>query len=486
MRIFTGGVVAETNTFAPFPTGLASFQEGLLLRRGEGVTEPDRMDICRVFIERAAALGWEVFAGLRAIAQAGGRIPQPVYEALRDELLDDLRAATPVDAVLLGLHGAMVATGEDDGEGDILARVRGIVGPDVPIGVHHDPHAHLTARMVENADVIRMWRHYPHTDIAERAGEVFDLIAARLAGAPRAIPVVHDCGMAQMLHTTREPMRAFVGRLGALESRDGIQSISIAHSFPWGDVPDMGTKVLVYAENERYREKAESLAAELGQELWELREAIAVPMLSLDDALDRGFGSMAAPVVIADGSDNPGSGAPGDSTYFLRRLLERGDSDWAIGYLYDPQALRIAFEAGPGAQIRLRIGGKICQLSGEPVDVDGTVSALARNVEQRLGEVVTDSGDAAAIDLGDNRHIVLISVRAQTASRNVFDDVSVDLGGKRVVIVKSANHFHASFSEVAGEILYTAAPGVVTPDLRSLAYRHADTTLWPLCAAREH
>lgn len=127
----------------------------------------------------------------------------------------------------------------------------------------------------------------------------------------------------------------------------------------------------------------------------------------------------------------------------------------------------------------------MCELSGEPVDVDGTVSALARSTEQRLGEVVVDSGDAAAIDLGQNRQVVLISTRAQTASRNVFEELGVDLGKKDVVVVKSANHFHASFSEVAGEILYSAAPGVVTPDVQSLSYRYADTTLWPLSGAHD-
>lgn len=480
MKIFTGGLVAETNTFAPFPTGLESFREALLLRRGEGTTEPDRMDICRVFLEKATALGWEVAAGLRAIAQAGGRIPQPVYEALRDELLDDLRASMPVDAVLLGLHGAMVADEENDGEGDIIERMREIVGPSVPIGVHHDPHAHLTHRMVDNADVIRIWKHYPHTDIAERAGEVFDLIKARLEGAPRAIPVVYECKMAQMLHTTREPMRAFVDKVSSLEGKDGIQSISIVHSFPWGDVPQMGAKVLVYAENERSRTRAEKLAAALGQELWDIREEVAIPFLTIDEALDKGFASNTSPVVISDGSDNPGGGAPGDSTFFLARLIERGERDWALGYLYDPQALRIAFDAGMGGRIRLRVGGKTCELSGEPVDIDCTVSGLRRSVRQRLGSVVEESGDAVALDLGDNRHLVLIGRRTQTVSHEVFGELGVDLAGRRVVIVKSAHHFYASFSELTREILYAAAPGVVTPELKSLPYRLADTTMWPL------
>jgi microcystin degradation protein MlrC len=485
MKIFTGGFATETNTFSPIPAGRATFEEGLFLRRGEEPDPPRGFDLSQPIVRRARELGWEVAIGLRTFAQPAGRIVQSCYESLRDELLDDLREAMPVDAVLLFLHGAMASEQENDGEGDLLELARGLVGPDVPIGVHIDPHCHLTSRMVDNADVIRIWKEYPHVDIVERAEEVFDLIRARLEGAPRAIPVVHDCRMTQMFHTTREPMRGFVDRATALEGKDGIQSVNVAHSFPWGDVPDLGTKVLVYADDESAVPRAESLAAELGRELWDMRETAGTPYLSLEESLDRAYAASEGPVVISDGPDNAGGGAPSDSTYFLARLLERDDRDWAVGYLYDPQVVRYAHEAGVGARLALRIGGKTCPLSGDPVDVVGKVSGLAAEAIIRFGDLEIPVGDAAAIDLGGNRHVVVNALRTQTFDPSLYTQLGVDLSSKQVVTVKSSQHFHARFADIAADILYAAPPGVVTPDLKSLPYRFADTTIWPLADWRE-
>ncbi|MEM1111548.1 MAG: M81 family metallopeptidase [Pseudomonadota bacterium] len=479
-RVFVAGYLTETNTFAPFPTGIATFKEMMWFERGEAAEEPSRADVCYEYISRARALGWDVVAGLRTFAQPGGRIPQPVYEKLRDEILNHLRESLPVDAVLLAVHGAMVADGECDGEGDLIARCRDIVGEAVPIGVHHDPHAHLTRKMVENADVIRIWKEYPHTDIAERCAEVFELIKRRLEGAPRARPVLYDCRMAQMLHTTREPMQGFVAKCKALEGKNGIQGVNIVHSFPWGDVPDMGTRVLVYAETEADVPAAEALAEALGKELWNMKEACAVPFLSIDESLDRAYGAVEGPVVIADSPDNPGGGAPGDSTYFLQRLLERGERDWAIGYLCDSQTVRIAIEAGKGASLQLRLGGKTCELSGEPVDLKVRVAAIAHDCEQAFGAQRMIAGDAVALELGDNRTIVAISIRTQAFDPGLFDELGVSLEDKKAIIVKSSQHFYALFAPRAAEVLYAAPPGVVTPQLASLPYEFADTSIWPL------
>jgi len=487
MKIFTGGLFTETNTFAPFPTGMATFKEFLFLRRNEGIDPPLENDWCRTFIERAQNEGWDVVAGLRSFALPAGRVPQACYEELRKEFLDDLQSALPVDAVLLSLHGAMVIEGEHDGEGDMLRAVREIVGADVPIGVHLDPHCHLTSKMIENADVIKIWKEYPHTDSAERASEVFDLIQARLSGAPRAIPVVHDCRMTQMFHTTREPMRSFVDKIIELEGKDGIQTISIVHSFPWGDSPDMGTKVLVYADDSSSLPQAKILAAQLGQEIWDMREAVGIPFVGLEESLDLAYAAPDGPVVISDGPDNPGGGAPCDATWFLTCLLERDESDWALGYLFDPQAVRIAIEAGEGATLSLRVGGKTCELSGNPVDIKCRVSGIVRDATQWLGEQqVFPAGDAVALDLAGNRHIVLVTLRNQTLDRDLFGQLGVDLSLKQAVIVKSSQHFHASFSKIATEILYAAPPGVVTPDFKSLPYEFADTTIWPLANYQEH
>lgn len=479
-KLFTAGIMTETNTFAPFPSGLADFKEALYLKRGEGIAQAIESDFCRTFIDRALALDWEVATGLRAFAQPAGRVTRATYALLRSELLDDLKAAMPVDAVLLTLHGAMVADGEDDCEGDILRAVRDLVGEDIPVGVQLDPHCHLSDRMVAAADLIHIWKEYPHTDIAVRAGELFDRIQQRLEGAPRPVPVVKECGMTQIFHTTREPMRSFVDRLIALEGRDGIQTISIAHSFPWGDVPTMGTKVLVYADSKSSVDQATALANTLGQELWAMRNEVSIPYISLEGTLELAYQGEAGALVISDGADNPGGGAPCDSTYFLSRLLERGDENWAIGFLYDPGAVRIAMEAGLDAHISLRVGGKTCALSGQPVDITGRVSGIVTNAAMNFSGLAFAVGDAVAIDLGGNRFIGLISQRNQTYSRSLFDELGVALEDKQAVVVKSSQHFYTSFAEIARDIVYAESPGVVTNDFKSLPYQRADTTLWPL------
>lgn len=195
------------------------------------------------------------------------------YETLRDELLQDLRNAGPVDVALFGLHGAMVADGYDDCEGDLLRRAREIVGPDTVIGAELDPHCHLTATMMESADLIVCYKEYPHTDILDRAYELVDLCVAKAEGRIRPARGVFDCQLISVMHTSREPMRGFVDKLMAMEGKNGVLSISIAHGFPWGDTADMGAKVLVYTDGDAGR--AEALARELGQEIIGFREQLS-------------------------------------------------------------------------------------------------------------------------------------------------------------------------------------------------------------------
>ena len=245
---------------------------------------------------RGKAQGWTLLEGVVAAAQPSGITTRAAYETLRDELLADLKAALPVDMVLLGLHGAMVADGYDDCEGDVLQRVRAIVGPKVVVGAELDPHNHLSAAMVEHADVLVAFKEYPHTDILERALELVDLCQAKAEGRMQPVASVVDTGGLVVMHTSREPARGFVDRIMALEGQDGILSISISHGFPWGDVPDMGTKVLVYsdAQADPGAAKGQALARQLADELTALRHALDVPMPGIDEALDQAWPSMAA------------------------------------------------------------------------------------------------------------------------------------------------------------------------------------------------
>ncbi len=479
MRVFTGALATETNTFGPMPTGLSSFKDFGYFRAGQypsgGTMLSGPVWAAR---KRGAELGWELIEGMVAEAQPSGTTTRHAYETLRDELLGDLRAALPVDIVLLGLHGAMVADGYDDCEGDLLARVRSIVGPEVVVGAELDNHCHLTAEMVSNADVLIAFKEYPHTDVQDRALELVDLCVRKADGLVRPVAAMVDCDMIVTMHTSREPARSIVDRIKRLEGHDGVLSISIAHGFAWGDVPGMGTKILVYTDGDEVRAKA--LAQQLADELIAQRKALAIPFLDIESALDAAIDFKGGPVVIADCSDNAGGGAASDSTFILRRILERSIAGVALGPVWDPVAVRIAFEAGVGAKLPLRVGGKIGPLSGEPLDLQCTVKALRPHmVMHGLGGTTMALGDCALVE-ADGIEIVLVTLRHQAMGVDLFTQLGCDPSAKKLVVVKSAQHFYAAFAPIARHVIYASGPGSVALDFTSLPYSNVRRPRWPL------
>jgi len=287
-----------------------------------------------------------------------------------------------------------------------------------------------------------------------------------------------DCGMIVTLHTSREPARGFVDRIQAMEGRDGILSISITHGFAWGDVEHMGTQVLVYADGDPA--KAEATARRLADELIGLRDQLVMRFPSIDEALDQALAFDGGPVVLADGADNPGGGASGDSTFILRRLLERGIRNVALGPLWDPVAARIAFEAGEGARLPLRVGGKIGPLSGDPVDTMCTVRKAIPDMKMTgLAGTPMDMGDSVLVETA-GIEIMLASLRNQAMGTDLFTQLGCDLAKKKIVVVKSSQHFYAAFSKIAKHVIYVGAPGVVTADLDSLPYTKIRRPKWPL------
>ena len=485
MRVFTAALATETNTFAPVPTGLASFKDREYFPAGQ---HPNHITGSAgplwALREVSAAKGWTVIEGMVASAQPGGTTTRHAYETLRDELLADLRAALPVDMALIGLHGAMVAEGYDDCEGDLLARVRALVGPDAVVGAEIDPHNHLSAAMVQHADVLVSFKEYPHTDVLERGRELVTLCEATAQRRIKPVAAAVDCRMVVPFHTTRQPARGLVDRIQAMEGRNGVLSISLTHGFSLGDVPDMGTKVLVYCDGmaspATALAQAQTLAQTLADEIISLRDQLAVRYLSIDEALDAALAFDGAPVVLADRADNPGSGAPGDSTFILRRMLERGISGAAMGPMWDPVAVRTAFEAGEGARLSLRVGGKIGPASGDPLDLDCTVKVLRREHQMSgLSGSPVAVGDTAWIECA-GIDIVLTSLRRQATGTDLFSGLGCELSQRKIVVVKSAQHFHASFAKVARQILYVGAPGAATPFLHTLPYRKIRRPMWPL------
>jgi microcystin degradation protein MlrC len=478
MRLFAASLATETNTFSPIPTSRANFEASAYFPAGQ---HPDRATHTTaplyVARQRAKREGFELVEGSCFWAEPSGTCAKADYEEMRDEILVQLKAAMPVDGVLLGLHGAMVAHGYDDCEGDIIEHVRAIVGPSVPIGVELDPHCHLTEKRVRLANAVILYKEYPHIDFVERAEELVEIILGTIRGTIKPVMSLYDCRMIELVPTTREPGRSFVDRMSALEGKDGILSVSLAHGFQQGDVPEIGTRVLVITDNDKA--KGDALAAKLGEEFRSLKGQFAPPVTPLDEALDRALGGAAnGPRVIADSTDNAGGGAASDNTNIIHRLRERGIGDAAVGPVWDPVAVEFCLTAGVGATIPLRFGGKAASTSGTPVDGEVTVLGAVRNGTQSFGTAKVPIGNAVGIRI-DGIDVALLSHRTQALGLEIFTSVGIDPTQKRIVSVKSTNHFHAAYGPIASEVIYTDGGGPSHLDVRKYPYRKINRPLWP-------
>ena len=483
MKLFLACLGTETNTFSPFPTGFRTFEETCLVRNGNHGRDPFLFAVPLVLWRQLATQrGWTVVESLCAFAQPSGPTLRSVYESFRDEILADLRRALPVDMLLLSLHGAMVADGYDDCEGDLLARIRSLVGPKVPVGVELDLHCHLTHQMVENATAIVSFKDYPHTDAADRAQDLFRILSATACGTLKPHMTLYDCRMMGIYHTTSEPMKSFLTKVKSLERQKDIVSISIAHGFLWGDVSDMGTRILVLTDGNP--SVGARLAKSLGDQLFQLRHQLLPNYKTIDEALQVAVTQERGPVVLADVADNPGGGAPGDSTFILQALMDRGIEDAALACIWDPTAVAVASEAGEGTQFDLRLGGKTGTSSGHPMDLSVTVTKVVPDAWQTFGSganrSVSSLGNAVALRTG-GIDIVVNSIRTQTLGSDTFTNLGIDPLTKQILVVKSMQHFHAAFAPLAQQVMYVDTPGALVNDLTQIPFRKADRSKWPIC-----
>lgn len=480
MKIFIAGLDTETNTFSPMQTGLQAFSENLI---AYGDATSKALNCCSsqlsVWRDAAEVRGWSIAESLCAVAEPGGKTTRSVYEHFRKTILDDLEAAMPVDAVMLALHGACVADGYDDVEGDLITRIRSLVGADVPIAVELDLHCHITDPMIDNATIIVTYKEYPHTDIEIIAGQLFVILERTLRGEVAPAMAVYDCRLISIFHPHREPLRGIVDRMKAAEGNDGVLAVSFGHGFPWGDVADVGAKMLVVTDGDQ--QKAARVAESFGREIYDAREQMRGTYLSVDEALDRAFEAQDGPIVLADVSDNAGGGAPGDSTFILRRIIERGIENVASCLYWDPIAVRMCQEAGEGATLALRIGGKVGEVSGAPLDLTVTVRRIASDITQRFGPTPLGIGDAVWVNVG-SIDIVLNTIRTQTFHPECMTELGIDPSKKKIIVVKSSNHFRAGFEPIAREILYVGAPGALQPRFEDLPFTKLEKPYWPRVA----
>jgi len=482
IRVFSAGICTETNVFSPIPTGLGDF---------EVLTASDPQDAWMNVVlgssfvryaDRATACNCEYIQGMYARATPAGLATKETYEVLRDRLLADLTAASPVDAIVLTLHGSMAAEGYVDCETDLVSRVRALVGDEPVLGLLLDPHCDLPDALVDSCDVIIAFKEYPHTDRDDRAIELVDIVIDAARGRVRPVMATYDCRMIGLYPTTREPMRTFVREMHDAEELSQVLSVSLGHGFPWGDSPATGARTLVVADADRAT--AMKIAEDLGQRFFALRHEVGLQTFGMTEALDKALSSVrvGAPIVLADTSDNVGGGAPGDATFVLRELLARGVDDAALALFFDPAVVSQAFAVGEGSDIVVRLGGKHGVLSGEPVEMRATVRALVPELTQRWPQTdgFADVPSGAAARLSVNGIDVIVGARRQQVlGLEVFSAFGINPRQRRLLVVKSTHHFHAAFAPVAAEIIYVSAPGALCADPRELPYTRADTKKFP-------
>jgi microcystin degradation protein MlrC len=489
MRIAIGGIIHETSTFVRTRTTLADFAGSRGIVRGEAILDTYRgTNVCTGgFLEGAERFGFEPVPLLRADAWPGGLIPRADYESLRDELCERLREADAeerVDGVLLDLHGAMVVEGIDDGDGDVVAAVRAVLGPGRPIVFTQDLHGNHTRLRVESADALIGFDTFPHVDMAERGLEAAEMIARTVRGEIRPVSALHQLPMFWATCkqvTAHPPMVEVIRRVHELEQRPGILSVTVATGFPWADVPDVGSSVVVVADGSR--ELAQQTADELAGWIWEQRNRWYAEPTPVRTALAEGERLGRYPIILADHSDNTGGGSPGDSTEVLRTLLELGLRDALLLYLVDAEAATLAHKAGVGARIRVSLGGKSDPVQGPPVEAEAQVVALSDGEFAYDGPMFAglrgNLGPSARLQV-EGATVVVVTGREQPFDMAFARSLGIDCAAMRYIALKSAAHFRAAFEPIAGSIHSVDAAGIHTHVFRDLPYRKRTRAVFPV------
>jgi microcystin degradation protein MlrC len=481
VRIAIASILQESNTFSPVFTQYEDFSpvygDAAYERHAGKLTEMggfiDVLSKARVGIDPVCA-AWAITAN---------RLVRAGFEKLSGNFERGL-AKTGADALLLAMHGAQTAEGEDDVEGHILDRARAVMGPDKPIVMTLDLHANITKAMVSRADAIVGYHTYPHVDMFETGQKAARLMLRTLNGelqsamAMRKLPLIIPPENAQ---TYRGPMHKLMRAAEALEESGKAEAVSIFPVQPWMDIQEMGGAVVAVTNgNPR---TAQQHADRLARRLWDDKEKFNVELIPADEAIGAALRVKGGPVVLAESSDSTGSGSPGDSTGILKHLLKAPLDGPAAIFLVDPTAVEAAFQAGVGRTIDEKIGGAFDRRNSKPVRVKGYVRLLsdgrwtARARGYNTG-ITTNMGRAAVIEAGQVK-ILAAERSAMTVDPELFRSHGIDPVYCKIVVVKSPNGFRAAYEPIAKKIYMVDTPGVSTAKLTSLPFKRIARPMYP-------
>jgi len=487
MRIALGAISHEANTFSPHLTTWADFGAQRLWR-GEALLE----GLEGMGTEEAGAVSvlgrqadCQVLPLLAAKAMSGGPVLGDVFRGLLGELLERLRAALPVDGVLLVLHGAMMAEDEPDATGEILRAVRELVGPGVPIVGTLDLHANVTARMVRHATALIGYHTAPHVDAYETGQSAARILLGTVQGelsptmALERLPMIVP---AENARHTEGPLAEVIGMALALERGGKILHGGIYPVQPWMDTDDLGCAVVVVTDGDAAGARAQ--ARKLACALWERREAFVSELVPPDEAVRRALAREKGMVVFCDSADSPTSGSTGDSTVVLQAILRAAPFEQvALLNVVDPEAVKEAFAAGVGSEVSVRVGGKLAPAFWGPTSFKGYVRLISDGVFRNKGpgmRGVTYRMGKTVVLVQGGIHLVVMERAVSQWDPQLYRSLGEEPSDARIVQVKSPTAFRAAYGPLADEIAIIESPGISTPKLASLPWRHLWRPIYPL------
>ncbi len=479
----------ETNTFSKIATTLDDYRRQRLVTGDEVVERfAGTRNELGGFIDMTRRFGWKATWPVAASTTPSGRLTRAAWEHIRNLILAAARDADRLDAICLSLHGAMVSETEDDAEGALIEGLRAAVGADVPIVATLDLHANATVKMARNANALISYRTYPHVDGYERAVQAATLVQQTLEGRrkPRCLLVQPAMLKGADHGRTTQPgiMRDLLRMADTLEQQPGLDVVSIQVGFTWSDTPWSGPSIAV--THEPGAEVAAQRAADaLIDEMWRRRTEYSSSYRSIPDAVAaaRTDNRDAGPLVLAEGTDNPGGGGYNDATDLLQALLDAGVPDVAVGTIYDPGTVQQAFAAGIGARIDVSLGSHTDPSLGKPVAASAEVRHLSNGSFKNDGPMnagVEVSLGATAVLRIAGVDVVTTSTRMHTVDAQVFLSQGIDPATRNVVVVKSAQHFRAAFEPMARQVMLVDAGGLCSTDGSRFRYSRLRRPIWPL------
>jgi microcystin degradation protein MlrC len=487
-RILSAEISHETNTFNILPTTLGLYRARRYYR-GEEIVKAfsgTRTEM-GAHLDAAKKYGWKLACPIAAAATPGGKTPAKDWAHLSGTVTEACKEGA-FDGVLLALHGAMVTEDLDDAEGDLLGRLRERLGPEIPIAITLDIHANVTETMARLANIVVAYRTYPHVDQNERAMEAAELLQRTMNGEihPRSLvwrgPVLQGLDYGR---TQGGPMSRILARADQLRQENpGILAIAICAGFVWADIPDAGPSVTITADGDASRFKA--AAEELIKDIWETRREITIPLYTLQEAMaeakrdEEGKG----PLILADFTDNPGSGGYGDGVRLLEAMMKADLQNAAFGCVPDPEAAQKCIAAGAGREIEVTLGAKIDPKTyGPSLRVRGTVEHVSDGkfiAQGPMSKGVSFSmGPTVVLCCGGVR-VLVTTHNLQVYDFQVFLSQKIDPRACSVVAVKSWHHFRAAFEPLSRKVMLVDSGGLASRDLKRFTYHKIRRPIYPL------